>query len=157
MAVAQKVGRGMKTGMKTPALLLLAALSAPAAAGAMTYYVTIAGLGGGPVYAPRQTGKAGRSPGGDSDRARQLRRARLQIQHPGCGPDGDGTGRPAGSCTGAAPTGSEYDQFERRIDRAVAASQPHRDRRHQDAVRKERHQLRALLRRSVARTGGGHG
>src|ERR1035437_8763015 len=49
MAVAQKVGRGMKT----PALLLLAALSAPAAAGAMTYYVTIAGLGGEPDYAQR--------------------------------------------------------------------------------------------------------
>lgn len=44
----------MKTGMKTPALLLLAALSAPAAAaGAMTYYVTIAGLGGEPDYAQR--------------------------------------------------------------------------------------------------------
>src|ERR1035437_2957160 len=53
MAVAQKVGRGMKTGMKTPALLLLAALSAPAAAGAMTYYVTIAGLGGEADYAQR--------------------------------------------------------------------------------------------------------
>ena len=39
--------------MKTMALLLLAALSAPAATGAMTYYVTIAGLGGEPDYAQR--------------------------------------------------------------------------------------------------------
>src|SRR5260370_20481067 len=45
MALAQKVGRGMKT----LALLLLSTLSLPAA----TYYFTIAGLGGEPDYAQR--------------------------------------------------------------------------------------------------------
>ena len=39
--------------MKTLAMLLLAALSAPAATGAVTYYLTIAGLGGEPDYAQR--------------------------------------------------------------------------------------------------------
>src|SRR5690242_9252110 len=45
MAAAEKVGRGMKFA----ALLLVSALSAPAA----TYYLTISGLGGEPDYDQR--------------------------------------------------------------------------------------------------------
>ena len=80
----------------------------------------------------RQAGQAHRFPGRHADRPRHLRRPGLQVQHPRPRHHRRRTGGAAGQGPGPAPARREYDQLQRRLDRAAATSQAHRDHRHQD-------------------------
>ena len=74
-----------------------------------------------------ETGQADRRAGADADRPRHLRRAGLQVQSPGAGHHAAELAALMDQVPAQPAAGGQHDQRERRVDRAVAAAEPHRD------------------------------